>query len=138
VFDVAAKHAQPAPAPRARLPNVPILLLAGDRDLITPIEWARHEAAGAPRATLLIVAGAGHSVQFRAVSARVTVVVLVRAVVAIRVRVTILGSPLIVTRCRVTTGTSLVSVRAEASADPGAVTVTYFGLAMVVRGAGWL
>jgi pimeloyl-ACP methyl ester carboxylesterase len=42
--------------------------LAGDRDLVTPIELARYEAAGAPRATLVVVAGAGHSVQFRAVS----------------------------------------------------------------------
>jgi pimeloyl-ACP methyl ester carboxylesterase len=60
--------ATPPPAPRARLPNIPVLLLAGDRDLITPIELARREATAAPRATLVVVAGAGHSVQFRAVS----------------------------------------------------------------------
>jgi pimeloyl-ACP methyl ester carboxylesterase len=57
--------ATPAPAPRARLPDVPVLLLAGDRDLVTPIELAQHESASAPRATLVVVAGAGNSVQFR-------------------------------------------------------------------------
>ena len=51
--------ATPAPAPGARLPNVPTLLLTGDRDLAAPIEWARHEAAAAPRAKLVVVAGAG-------------------------------------------------------------------------------
>jgi len=60
--------ATPAPALGVGLPNVPVLLLAGDRDLATPIEWARYEAAGAPRATLVVVAGAGHSVQTRSVS----------------------------------------------------------------------
>ena len=60
--------ATPSPAPGVRLPNVPVLLLAGDRDLSTPIEFARHEAASAPRATLLVVAGAGHAVQFRTAS----------------------------------------------------------------------
>lgn len=60
--------ATPAPAPGARLPNLPVLLLAGDRDMVTPIAWARYEAASARRATLVVVAGAGHSVQFRAVS----------------------------------------------------------------------
>jgi pimeloyl-ACP methyl ester carboxylesterase len=49
--------ATPAPAPGARLPNVPVL--------VTPIELAQHEAARAPRATLVVIAGAGHSVQFR-------------------------------------------------------------------------
>ena len=58
----------PAPTPGTRLPNVPFLLLAGDRDVVTPIEWARHEAASAPRATLVVVAGAGHTVQFRSIS----------------------------------------------------------------------
>jgi pimeloyl-ACP methyl ester carboxylesterase len=58
----------PAPAPGARLPNVPVLLLAGDRDMVTPVEWARYEAAGAPRAMLVVVAGAGHAVQFRSIS----------------------------------------------------------------------
>ena len=50
----------------ARLPNVPTLLLAGDRDLSTPLEWSRLEAEKAPGARLLVVKGAGHDVQLRA------------------------------------------------------------------------
>jgi pimeloyl-ACP methyl ester carboxylesterase len=45
------------------LPRVPVLLLAGDRDLSTPLEWARRAAARAPRGRLLVVEGAGHGVQ---------------------------------------------------------------------------
>jgi pimeloyl-ACP methyl ester carboxylesterase len=56
----------PAAAPGARLPPVPVLLLAGDRDLSTPLEWARREAALAPEGKLVVVPGAGHSVQSRA------------------------------------------------------------------------
>jgi pimeloyl-ACP methyl ester carboxylesterase len=48
------------------LPPVPVLLLAGERDLSTPLPWARAEAALAPRGRLLEVPGAGHSVQLRA------------------------------------------------------------------------
>ena len=47
----------------ADLPDVPTLLLAGTRDLSTPLEWARAELAHAPGGRLLTVAGAGHSVQ---------------------------------------------------------------------------
>jgi pimeloyl-ACP methyl ester carboxylesterase len=50
------------------LPNVPTLLLAGDRDLSTPLPWARWEAAHAPGGHLVVVPGAGHSVQSRAQS----------------------------------------------------------------------
>jgi pimeloyl-ACP methyl ester carboxylesterase len=58
----------PTSAPRsgARLPAVPTLLIVGDRDLSTPIPWARRELALAPRGRLVIVKGSGHSVQSRA------------------------------------------------------------------------
>jgi pimeloyl-ACP methyl ester carboxylesterase len=57
---------EPTPLVRTRLPRVPTLLLAGDRDLSTPLEWARREAALAPSGRLLVVRGAGHDVQIRA------------------------------------------------------------------------
>jgi pimeloyl-ACP methyl ester carboxylesterase len=44
---------------------VPTLLLNGDRDLSTPLAWAREEAKRAPRGKLVIVPGASHSVQNR-------------------------------------------------------------------------
>ena len=54
---------RPAAAPVARdLPPVPVLLLAGDRDLSTPLAWAREEAARAPRGRLVIARGSGHGV----------------------------------------------------------------------------
>jgi pimeloyl-ACP methyl ester carboxylesterase len=40
----------------------------GDHDLSTPLEWAREELALAPKGKLVVVHGAGHSVQSRAVS----------------------------------------------------------------------
>ena len=55
----------PAASPASRLPAVPTLILAGDHDLSTPLEWAREEAASAPRAQLVIVRGASHSIQAR-------------------------------------------------------------------------
>jgi pimeloyl-ACP methyl ester carboxylesterase len=58
--------AAPQGAPTARLPAVPVLLLSGERDLSTPLAWARAEAAMAPKGQLLEVRGAGHSVQLRA------------------------------------------------------------------------
>jgi pimeloyl-ACP methyl ester carboxylesterase len=62
----------PTPAPlkpvSRNLPPVPALLLAGERDLSTPLAWARQELARAPRGRLVVVPGAGHSVQTRAVS----------------------------------------------------------------------
>jgi pimeloyl-ACP methyl ester carboxylesterase len=48
--------------PQATLPRVPVLMLAGDRDLSTPLAWAREEAAKAPDGRLVVVAGVGHSV----------------------------------------------------------------------------
>jgi pimeloyl-ACP methyl ester carboxylesterase len=55
-----------ATAPRADLPRVPVLLLAGGHDLSTPLADARAEAALAPYGRLLVVPAAGHSVQNRA------------------------------------------------------------------------
>jgi pimeloyl-ACP methyl ester carboxylesterase len=48
------------------LPPVPVLLLAGEHDLSTPLAWAREEANKAPDGRLVLVPGAGHSVQTRA------------------------------------------------------------------------
>jgi pimeloyl-ACP methyl ester carboxylesterase len=58
----------PQPPGGRKLPPVPTLLLAGTHDLSTPLEWARRELALAPRGRLVVVPGAGHSVQVRAVS----------------------------------------------------------------------
>lgn len=55
-----------AAAPHADLPRVPVLLLAGGRDLSTPLPGARAEAAHAPQGRLFVVPAAGHSVQSRA------------------------------------------------------------------------
>ena len=56
------------------LPAVPVLLLAGDHDLSTPLPWAQQEAAHAPRGHLVIVPGSGHSTQSsNAPTARATV-----------------------------------------------------------------
>jgi pimeloyl-ACP methyl ester carboxylesterase len=57
----------PAPeaSPTSKLPAVPTLILAGDHDLSTPLEWAEEEASRAPLAQLVIVRGASHSVQTR-------------------------------------------------------------------------
>jgi pimeloyl-ACP methyl ester carboxylesterase len=57
-----------APPVAGTLPRIPALLLAGDRDLSTPLTWAQHERGRTPGAKLVIVRGAGHSVQLRAVS----------------------------------------------------------------------
>ncbi|MFI8103957.1 alpha/beta fold hydrolase [Streptomyces sp. NPDC086023] len=42
-----------------------MLLLAGDRDLSTPVQWAREPAATTPRAEPVVVPRAGHSTQSR-------------------------------------------------------------------------
>jgi pimeloyl-ACP methyl ester carboxylesterase len=55
----------PPPSPGGDLPAVPTLLLAGDRDLSTPLPWAREQAARTPRGRLVVVRGSGHSVQSR-------------------------------------------------------------------------
>ena len=60
-------HWPPVPVPEPDgprdLPRVPVLLLAGDLDLSTPLEWARQAAAHAPRGQLVIAKGTGHGVQ---------------------------------------------------------------------------
>jgi pimeloyl-ACP methyl ester carboxylesterase len=56
----------PLPPHGAKL-RVPVLIVNGDHDLSTPLEWAREELALAPRGKLVVVRGAGHSVQSRAV-----------------------------------------------------------------------
>jgi pimeloyl-ACP methyl ester carboxylesterase len=58
----------PTPSVGRRLPRQPTLLLAGDRDLSTPLEWARRELRVAPAGRLITIRGAGHSVQNRASS----------------------------------------------------------------------
>ena len=57
----------PTPLDRRRL-TVPTLLVNGDHDLSTPLEWARQELALTTRGKLVVVPGAGHSTQSRAVS----------------------------------------------------------------------
>ncbi|MFC5182428.1 alpha/beta hydrolase [Actinomadura harenae] len=52
--------------PSGRLPDLPTLILAGDHDLSTPLEWAEQElAVSPPSTTLVIVKGAAHSIQNR-------------------------------------------------------------------------
>jgi pimeloyl-ACP methyl ester carboxylesterase len=58
----------PTPTAPRKLPAVPTLLINGDHDLSTPLEWARREARLIPGSRLVVVHGAGHSVQVRAVS----------------------------------------------------------------------
>ena len=41
------------------------LILAGDRDVSTPLVWAKATAAAMPGSRLVVVPGAGHSVQSR-------------------------------------------------------------------------
>jgi pimeloyl-ACP methyl ester carboxylesterase len=55
------------PLPHGKL-TVPTLLVNGDHDLSTPLEWAREELALTTHGRLVVVLGAGHSVQSRAVS----------------------------------------------------------------------
>ena len=54
---------RPAPAVHEDLPDVPVLLLVGDRDLSTPVEWTYEEAAHVPDGRVVVVPGANHSLQ---------------------------------------------------------------------------
>ncbi|SDT83047.1 alpha/beta hydrolase fold [Streptomyces sp. TLI_053] len=56
----------PAPPQHQRLPDVPVLLLGGDRDLSTPYELLYEQAELTHRPQIVIVPGAAHSVQNRA------------------------------------------------------------------------
>ncbi len=52
-----------APADDGTLPDVPALLLAGDRDLSTPMSWPRRQLARSPGGRLMVIRGSGHAVQ---------------------------------------------------------------------------
>jgi len=45
------------------LPAVPVLVLAGDHDVITPLAFAQQELAHAPQGRLVVVPGSGHITQ---------------------------------------------------------------------------
>jgi pimeloyl-ACP methyl ester carboxylesterase len=57
----------PTPLPHGKL-RVRTLLVNGAHDLSTPLAWARRQLALTPHGRLVVVPGAGHSVQSRAVS----------------------------------------------------------------------
>jgi pimeloyl-ACP methyl ester carboxylesterase len=61
--------ARPDPAPPDRDLTMPVLLLAGELDLSTPLPWARQEAAQLPHARLVVISGAGHSTQLHSAKA---------------------------------------------------------------------
>jgi pimeloyl-ACP methyl ester carboxylesterase len=52
--------AEPAPSPQSAVPDLPVLLLAGDRDYVTPPAWADEVAAGFPRARVVVIPKLGH------------------------------------------------------------------------------
>lgn len=58
---------RPTPLPHGKL-RVSTLLVNGNHDLSTPLAWARRQLALTPHGKLVVVPGAGHSVQSRAVS----------------------------------------------------------------------
>jgi pimeloyl-ACP methyl ester carboxylesterase len=58
---------KPTPLPHGKL-LVPTLLVNGDHDLSTPLAWARRQLTLTPHGQLVVVPGAGHSVQSRAVN----------------------------------------------------------------------
>jgi pimeloyl-ACP methyl ester carboxylesterase len=57
----------PTPLDRGKI-TVPTLLVNGDHDLSTPLEWAKQELARTTHGKLVVVPGAGHSTQSRSVS----------------------------------------------------------------------
>jgi pimeloyl-ACP methyl ester carboxylesterase len=58
---------RPTPQPHGKL-RVSTLLIEGNHDLSTQLAWARQQLALTPHGKLVVVPGAGHSVQSRAVS----------------------------------------------------------------------
>ncbi|MEU4420836.1 alpha/beta fold hydrolase [Actinoplanes sp. NPDC024001] len=56
---------RPNPEPPYDQLMMPVLLLNGDRDLSTPVEWAREQAARTPCGKLVVIRGMGHSIQGR-------------------------------------------------------------------------
>lgn len=58
---------RPTPPPHGKL-RVPTLLVEGNHDLSTQLTWARQQLALTPHGRLVVVPGAGHSVQSRALS----------------------------------------------------------------------
>ncbi|GAA1847097.1 alpha/beta fold hydrolase [Asanoa iriomotensis] len=56
---------RPNPTPPLHRLTMPVLLLAGDRDLSTPLAWAQEQASQTPRGELVVVPGMGHSIQGR-------------------------------------------------------------------------
>ena len=58
---------RPTPQPHGKL-RVSTLLVEGSHDLSTQLAWARQQLALTPRGKLVVVPGAGHSTQSRAVS----------------------------------------------------------------------
>ena len=58
---------KPTPLPQGKL-QVATLLVNGNHDLSTPLAWAKKELALTTHGKLVVVPGAGHSVQSRAVS----------------------------------------------------------------------
>ncbi|MFJ6382599.1 alpha/beta fold hydrolase [Kitasatospora sp. NPDC092039] len=65
-LDWPRERVPPAPSASRRLPDVPVLLLGGDRDLATPYELIYQQAELAHNPQIVIVPGAAHSVQNRA------------------------------------------------------------------------
>jgi pimeloyl-ACP methyl ester carboxylesterase len=57
----------PTPLDRRKI-TVPTLLVNGNHDLSTPLEWAKQELARTRHGKLVVVPGAGHSTQSRSVS----------------------------------------------------------------------
>ncbi|MEU4623595.1 alpha/beta hydrolase [Actinoplanes sp. NPDC023801] len=56
---------QPNPRPPYSRLTMPVLMINGDRDLSTPLEWAREQAALTPHGRLVVIEGMGHSIQGR-------------------------------------------------------------------------